>query len=160
MKCNFWKPCSEQCWQDELWFLIWRFFEQSAFVTIHLLCYRPTIHISISKICPKFQGLSSHFSEINELPSAQWAAWSALAKIVPRENISTPLYVKCYKMYWSKVCVQTFWYIVSSVDIQLEQSEKDSPLWKKISCRWRNTKSHIQFFQAWVIDTTPWLSAS
>ena len=32
MKCNVWKPCSDQRWQDELQFLIWRFFEQSAFV--------------------------------------------------------------------------------------------------------------------------------
>ena len=32
------------------------------------------------------------------------------------------------------------------LDIQLEQSEKDSPVRKKIGSRWRNTKSHIPFF--------------
>ena len=44
MKCNVWKPCSYQCWQDKLQFSIWRFFEQSSFVIIHLLCYWPSIH--------------------------------------------------------------------------------------------------------------------
>ena len=41
--------------------VIWRFFEQSAFVNIHLLCYWPTILNSILKICPKFQVISSDF---------------------------------------------------------------------------------------------------
>ena len=35
--------------------------EQSVFVNNHLLCYWPTIHNSLLKICPKFQVLSSHF---------------------------------------------------------------------------------------------------
>ena len=61
MKCDVWKPCSDQRWQDELRFSIWRFFELSDFVNIHLLCYWPTIHNLISKICPKFQVISSHF---------------------------------------------------------------------------------------------------
>ena len=34
-------------------------------------------------------------------------------KSVQSENISTPIYVVCYKMYQSKVYVQEFWYIVS-----------------------------------------------
>ena len=42
-------------------------FWQSAFVNIHLLCYWPTIHKLISKICPKFQVISSHFFEVDEL---------------------------------------------------------------------------------------------
>ena len=61
MKCDVWRPCSDQRWQDELWFLIWRLFEQSAFANIHLLCYWPTIDNSISKIYPQFQVISSHF---------------------------------------------------------------------------------------------------
>ena len=39
MKCDVWKPCSDQRWQDELRLLIWRF----IFVNNHLLCYWPTI---------------------------------------------------------------------------------------------------------------------
>ena len=43
------------------------------------------------------------------------------------ENILTPIAVECDKMYRSKVCVQQFSYFVSGLDIQLEQSENDSP---------------------------------
>ena len=100
MKCYVWKPCSDQHWQDKLWFSIWRFFEQSAFANIHLLCYWPTIHNSISKICPKFQVISSHFFEVDELLDEHWA------KIVQSENISSPIYVECNQMYQSKVCNQ------------------------------------------------------
>ena len=79
-----------------------RFFYQSAFVNIHLLCYWPTIHSSISKICPNFQVISLHFFEVNELLDEH------LAKIVQSENILTPIYVECDKTYRSKVCVQEF----------------------------------------------------
>ena len=54
---------------------------------IHQLCYWPTIHNSISKFCPKFQVISSHFFEVNELLDEHWA------KIVQSENISTQIYV-------------------------------------------------------------------
>ena len=47
------------------------------------------------------------------------------------ENISTPIYIECDKMYRSKVCVQEFWYFVPGLDIQPEQSENDSPARKK-----------------------------
>ena len=131
MKCDVWKPCSDQRWQDELRFSIWRFFEQSAFVNNHLLCYWPTIHNSISKICPKFQVITDQFS----LFRGRWAARSCLdehlAKIVRSEKISTPIYVKCDKMYRSKVCVQEFPYFVSGLSglhIQFEQSENDCPV--------------------------------
>ena len=50
------------------------------------------------------------------------------------ENISTPIYVECDKMYRSKVCVQEFSYFVSGLDIQLEKSEYYSPVRKKIRC--------------------------
>ena len=79
-----------------------------------MLCYQPTIHNSISKICPKFQVISSHFFEVNELLDEHWQ------KIVQSEIISTPTYVECDKMYWSKVCVQE--YFLSGLDIQLEKS--------------------------------------
>ena len=73
MKCDVWKPCSDQPWQDKLWFSIWRFFEQSTFVNNRQLCYWLTIHNSISKICPKFQVLSSQFFKVNELFNEHWA---------------------------------------------------------------------------------------
>ena len=38
------------------------------------------------------------------------------------ENISTPIYVECDKMYRSKVCVQEFSYFLPGLDIQLERS--------------------------------------
>ena len=125
--CYAWKPCSDQRWQDKLRFStrISRFFEQSSFVNIHLLCYWPTIHNSISKICPRFQAINSHIFEIDELLNEHWA------KIVQSENISTPIYVECDKMYRSKVCVQEFSYFVSGLDIQLEQSKNNSPICKK-----------------------------
>ena len=47
------------------------------------------------------------------------------------ENISTPIYVECNKMYRSKVYVQEILYFVSSLDIQLEQSKNDNPVRKK-----------------------------
>ena len=132
---------------------IWRFFEQSSFVNNHLLCCWPTIHNSIPTICPKFQVVSSHFFEVDELLDEHWA------KIMRSENISTPIYVECNKMYWSKVCVQEFSYFVSGLDIQLEKSEYDSPVRQKISCRWRNMTSHIPFFSCnWYEPMAEWLS--
>ena len=125
MKCDVWKPCSDQRWQDELRFLIWRFFEQSAFVNIYLLCYWPTVHNLISKSCPKIQVINSHFFKVNELLNEHWE------NIVQSENISTPIYVECDKIYRSKVCVQEFLYIVSGLDIQFEKSEYDSPVCQK-----------------------------
>ena len=92
MKCDVWKPCSDQHWQDEPPFWIWRFFGQSAFVNIYGQCYWPTIHNLILKICPKFQVISSHFFEVDELLDEHWA------KIVQSENISTRIYVKCDTM--------------------------------------------------------------
>ena len=50
--------------------------------------------------------------------------------MVQSENISTPIYVECYKMYQSKFCVQKFLYFMSGLDIQLEQSENNSPVGK------------------------------
>ena len=99
IKCYVWKPCSDQRWQDELLFSIWRFFEQFVFVNNHLLYYWPIIHNSILKICPKFQVLSSHFLR---MMSSTGAAWWAMSKNCAKWNISTPIYVECDKMYLSK----------------------------------------------------------
>ena len=120
---------SDQRWQNKLQFSIWSFFEQSAFVNNYSLCYWPTIHNSISKICPKFQVLSSHFFKVDELCSNQQLNeyW---VKIVQSESISTPIYVQCDKMYSSKVCVQEFWFFVPGFDIQPEQSENNNPALK------------------------------
>ena len=96
---------------------------------------RPSIHL----IFLSFIGLWVKISGLNrELLDEHWA------KIVRSEDISTPIYVECDKMYRSKV--QGFWYYVSGLDIQLEKSEYDSPLRKKIGCRWQNTTSHVLFF--------------
>ena len=70
------------------------------------------------------------------------------------ENISTPIYVECDKMYLSKVCVQEFSYFVSGLDIQVESTIVLYA--KKISCRLQNMMSHIPFFS--FIDTNLWLS--
>ena len=70
--------------------------EQFAFVNTgnHLLCYWQTIHNLILKTCPKFQILSSHFSEVDELLDGDWA------KIVQSENIMIPIHVQRDNIYW------------------------------------------------------------
>ena len=129
MKCFVSKLCSDywtdQRWQDELLFLIWRFFEQFAFVKDHLLCYWSTIHNSISKICPKFQVLRSHFFEVGK--PLRCPAWWAMCKNCAKWKYSTPIYVECDKIYRRKVCVQEFLYFVPGLDIQPEQSKTDNP---------------------------------
>ena len=58
----------------------------------------------------------------------------------------------------AKVCIQEFSYFVSGLDIQLEKSEYDSPVRKKISCRWRNTTSHIPVFSSYRYESkAEWL---
>ena len=60
------------------------------------MCYWPTTRNSITKICPKLQVLSSHFSEVNQLHDECWAKHNQW------ENISTvtTIYVLCYNTYW------------------------------------------------------------
>ena len=55
----------------------------------------------------------------------------------------TPIYVKCDKMYQSKVCVSEFSNFVSHLDIQLEKSEYNSPVRKKKMAEYNG---HILFF--------------
>ena len=90
MRCL--KPCSDQCWKDDLRFSIWRFFKQFAFVNNHQMCYWPRSLNSISKICPKFQVLSSQFFWPM---SCSMSTEQKFCKIVQNENISTPIYVEC-----------------------------------------------------------------
>ena len=49
-------------------------------------------------------------------------------------------------MYWSKVCTQEFWYIVSGLYIQLGQSENNNPAHTKNSHRLWNTQTNVPFF--------------
>ena len=49
-------------------------------------------------------------SEISKVDRLFYEHW---AKIVRSENISTPIYVECNKIYQSMVCVQEFWYIAT-----------------------------------------------
>ena len=81
--------------------------------------------------------LSSPFSKVDELLDEHWA------KLVLSENISTPIYVECHKMCQSKVWVQEFWYFVSGLDIQLEQSKSNNPI-----CRgcWLQNTCHTLLF--------------
>ena len=127
------------------------FFKQFAFVNNHLLCYWPTIHNLISKICPKFQVLRSHFFEVDELPYEQWA------KNVLSENISTPIYVECDEMLIkslpSRILVNFAWPWYSTWAIKEQQSCK-----QKSSCRLWNTTSNIPFFSVdWHESMALWL---
>ena len=126
LRCNIGtKVCSQigRKWDamiqsNDFLFSNWRLFEQFAFVINHLLCYWPAIHNSISKICPDFQVPSSHFSENNVLLDEHWAdaKWK---------------YYKPLRQHVSKLRGREFWYIVSGLDIQLEQFENHDPARKK-----------------------------
>ena len=75
--------------------------------------------ITLAKICPKFQVCSPHFSYVDELLCEHWA------KIVPRENILTPMYVLCYKCLHERFEVKksgVSWYWIQA--IQQWQSSK------------------------------------
>ena len=72
MKSYVWKPCRDLHWMCELRFSISRYLEQCATENNHLLYNWPTIHNAISKICPKFQALSFHFSEVDDLLLSAW----------------------------------------------------------------------------------------
>ena len=41
-------------------------------------------------------------------------------------------YVECNKMYLSTVCIQEFWYIMSGLDIQPEQSDNNNSASKQV----------------------------
>ena len=95
------------------------------------------IHNLISKICPKFQVLSSHFFEVTKLLYEHWA------KIVQSKNISTPIsnVITCQ----SKVCVQEFWYIASGLDINFNNPRTTILYAKKlvVGCEIRRVIHHF-----------------
>ena len=89
----------------------------------HLLCYWLTTTDLIFKICLKFQayqGLTSHVSEVHQLLDEHGAT------NVLWENTSTPIYVFCNYMYWSRVCSQEFWCMLSDLKIQLELPQNEN----------------------------------
>ena len=78
----------------------------------------------ISKICLTFKLSVITILLLNE----HWA------KNVPSENNSTPLYVQCDIINQLKVCCQEFLYMLSGLDIQLEQSNNDNPSLQTKNC--------------------------
>ena len=106
MTCYVWKPRNDQPWQDELRFWIWRFYEHSAFVNNHLLCYWPTIHNSISKICPKFQVLSSHFFE-DSMSSEQKLCKVKIFQVQSESMLNVMTYID--KRFRSRILVYRVW---------------------------------------------------
>ena len=140
MKCYVWKPCSDQPWQYKLQFLIWRsswFFEQSAFVNNHLLSYWPTIHNLILKICSKFQVLSSHFFEFDELLHEQWVKLCEV-KLFQLQSMLHAISINQRFVFMNSgiLCLALIF------DVNNMRMEK----WKKIDCRLQNTICNIPFF--------------
>ena len=100
------------------------------------------------------QIFGSHFPKVDELIELLYEHW---AKIVQTENISTPTYVQCYKMYEYKVWCQEFWNILSGLDIQLEPFQNDKLARQKSVQGLLDVTSHIPVF-CW-IDINSWISA-
>ena len=145
MKCDVWKPCSDQRWQDELRFSIWRFFEQSSLVNIHLQCYWPAIHNSISKIFPKFEVISFHFFKVDELLDKHWA------KIFQLQSMSNA--IRCIN--------QRFAFKNSRISclaliFKLKNTSTTVLYAKKISCRWRNMTINIPFVSSTLYEPMAW----
>ena len=147
MRCYVWKPCSDQRWQDKLWFSIWRFFEQSALINIHLLCYWQTIY-NLPWCWSRRSVLNFKLSVFTILRSMScWAAAlqcsmsieQKLCKVKVFQLQSTSNAIRCINQRFA------FKNFVSGLEIQLEKSEYNSPVCKKIGCRWRNTTSHVSF---------------
>ena len=130
MKCYGWKRCSDKRWQGKLWFSIWRFFKQSAFVNNHLLCYWPAIDNLISKICPKFQVLSSTFLRL-------MSCWmSSKVKKVQLKFMSNAL----IKGLHSRIPVFRAWPLYSTWAIWEVQS-----CTQKGGCKLQNTSLYLPF---------------
>ena len=151
MKCNVWKPCSDQRWQMELQFWILRFFELSDLVNNHLLFYWPTVHLSISMICPKFQVISSYFFEVDELLDEHWA------KIVRSENISTPSMSNAIRRIDQRFAFKNSRITCLALIFNLKNPSTTVLYAKKIGRRYRNTTSHIPFFPCnWYKPMAQW----
>ena len=79
---------------------------------------RPTDQPSMAwswtwKVCPKFQFLNSHFSEVDKLLTGN-ENW---AKIVRSNFFLFHIYAQCDNMYLKKVWGQEFLYILSGLNI-------------------------------------------
>ena len=100
MKDNVWKSCKYLHWLDKLRLSIQRFFEQFATENSHALCYWPSIHHPIlpGRSVQNFKLSISTFL-MSRAYSISIASWE---KLVPRENISTLIYVECGHMYQKK----------------------------------------------------------
>ena len=164
MKCDVWQPCSDQRWLASIFNL--KIFWANAFTNNHLLCYWPTIYNLISKICPKFQSLSSHFFKVDELLHKHWA------KIVQSENVqvSTPIYIECNKMYWPNVCIQGFWYIfclafklilnLGNPRTAILHAKKLFSVSRLLLLSCRDTTIHIPFFHEPMAQWLLWVAVS
>ena len=114
------------------------FLEQSAFVNNHLLCYRPTIHNSISKICPKFQVLSFTFSRLSI--EQKWC-----------EHCEVKLF-QLHSMLNAIRCIDQRFAFKNSgssclaLIFNLNNSRTTNLYTQKIGCRLRDTTSNIPFF--------------
>ena len=91
---------------SELQFWSEVFFEQYAIQNNCVLCYWPTIHSLISKICPKL-----NFSVLTFLMSRR-CSMSSGQNLYKEMQGSTPIHVQCDNMYWPKVWSHCFWYIL------------------------------------------------
>ena len=54
--------------------------------------------------------------------------------------------VQCCNMYRPKVCCHKFWYILSSLNVLLEQSENENQAIKNFGSRLRDMTFDIPFF--------------
>ena len=130
-----------------------KFLAQFVFVNIHLLCYWSTIHNSISKICPKFQVLSSHFVKVDELlDSARWsmskncAMWKYF-----NSNLCQMRKDVLIKGLRSRILVLRAWPWYSTWDILDRQI-----CTQQSSCRLQNTSSNMTSHKPFslYVDTT------
>ena len=97
MKCDVWRPCGDQRWQDKLWFSIWRFLSNLSLSTIiYCVTDQPSITQSRRSVLISSYQFSLFWS--------WWAAQWALSKNCEKwKNFNSNLwfYVECNKMYWS-----------------------------------------------------------
>ena len=127
MKCSVWKWCRYLHWLEQA-----SVFDSTIFWAIckqhnHPHCVTDQPSSAQSRRSVLNFVFSSYFSEVDKLLDEHWH-W---AKKIGREKISTPIHVPCNHIYWSKICGQEFWYILSGLDIQLQKSENDNTARKK-----------------------------
>ena len=102
--------------------LIFDLTSKNSLLKVTMCCFN-FIHNSIQKICPTFQILSLHFEE-NEFTEL----FNAMMSMSTKQNMCKEKIFQLRSMsnaitYLKKVCSQEFWYILSGLDIQHEQSQ-------------------------------------